>query len=117
MPLIRYRAKRFGASTQERIDQANAIIKEYVADGYDLTLRQLYYQLVARDLMPNKLSEYKRLSAIISDARLDGQIDWNYISDRTRNLHELPKWESPIEILQACADQFRTDKWADQNTG
>jgi hypothetical protein len=49
------------------------------AEGYDLTLRQLYYQFVSRDLIANKLSEYKRLGSIINDARLAGLIDWDRI--------------------------------------
>ena len=32
------------------IDQANAIIDEYEEQGFALTLRQLYYQFVARGL-------------------------------------------------------------------
>lgn len=31
------------------IDQANEIIEVYQGDGYDLSLRQLYYQFVSRD--------------------------------------------------------------------
>jgi hypothetical protein len=39
----------FGDASYER--QANEIIAEYATQGYDLTLRQLYYQFVSRDLV------------------------------------------------------------------
>lgn len=109
-----YVAKNFAPSTLAVIDHANAIIAEYVDQGYDLTLRQLYYQFVSRDLIPNKQSEYKRLGSIVNDARLAGLIDWNAIADRTRNLRSLAHWSDPSEIVEAVADQFRMDKWATQ---
>lgn len=114
MPKIAYVSKNFGKKTFALIDQANEIIEEYAADGYDLTLRQLYYQFVSRDLLKNTSLEYKRLGSIINDARLAGLIDWNRITDRTRNLHSLASWSSPTQIIDACAEQYRIDKWASQ---
>lgn len=86
--LIQYKSFKFTASSLTIIEQANAIIGEYEEQGFDLTLRQLYYQFVARDLIPNKQSEYKRLGSIINDARLAGMISWKSIVDRTRNLEQ-----------------------------
>src|SRR5262249_10346260 len=84
------------------------------AQGYNLTLRQLFYQFVSRDLIPNNVRSYKRLGSIINDARLAGLIDWSAIEDRTRNLHELPCWRTPAGIIRSCAQQYRTDLWAKQ---
>ena len=44
------------------------IVSEYAAQWYRLTLRQLYYQLVSRDLIPNNLESYKPLSRVMNDA-------------------------------------------------
>ncbi len=82
--------------------------------GYELTLRQLYYQFVARDLIPNTMQSYKRLASIISDARLAGLIDWNAIVDRTRNLVTNSHWSSVGSIISTCAHQFRLDSWETQ---
>lgn len=112
--LIKYIDRKFGAAALEIIGQANAIIAEYQAQGFDLTLRQLYYQFVARDLIANKMREYKRLGSIINDARLAGLISWAAIVDRTRNLESNSHWESPAEIVETCAKQFQIDKWATQ---
>lgn len=115
MPLIVYQEKSFRAAALQIIEQANDIIGEYIAAGYQLTLRQLYYQFVSRDLIENTVQSYKRLGNIISDARLAGMIDWEYIEDRTRNLAGINHWESPTSIVQSAAQQFRIDKWSDQN--
>jgi len=97
------------------ISKANAIIDEYERQGFDLTLRQLYYQFVSRDLIPNRDTEYKRLGSIINDARLAGLIDWNAITDRTRNLRSLSHWRNPGDIIFSAARSYRIDKWAMQD--
>ena len=114
MPKILYVPKDFRAKSLATIAQAEAICQEYAAQGFMLTLRQLYYQFVARGLIPNQQSEYKRLGDIINDARLAGLLDWNYLEDRTRNVEELGHWSTPQDIIQACEENYRTDKWADQ---
>ena len=111
MPYICYRKKKFGASALKTISLANEIIADYKSQGFELTLRQLYYQFVSRDLIPNSQREYKNLGTIINDGRLAGLIDWNAIIDRTRNLVSPSTWNSPKEIVEACASQFRSDKW------
>lgn len=114
MPKIEYIPKKFSASTREVIDQANEIIAAYMAQGYKLTLRQLYYQFVSRDLLQNTMQNYKRLGGIISDARLAGMVDWSSIEDRTRELKNTGIWSGPEIIVDACAQQYKADIWSDQ---
>jgi hypothetical protein len=114
MPKIKYRDLNLGPAKLAIVEQANAIIHEYRAQGFDLTLRQLYYQFVARDLLANRLQEYKRLGDVINDGRLVGLIDWDAIVDRTRSLRSLSHWDDPPDILTAVADQFHVDLWETQ---
>lgn len=114
MPKIKYQEIKLNAAKLAVVAHANEIIEEYQAQGFDLTLRQLYYQFVSRDLLPNRQQEYKRLGDIINDARLAGLVDWLAIVDRTRNLRDLSHWDDPPEILTTVAEQFRIDKWATQ---
>lgn len=116
MPLIRYENLTFKPDTQLVIDQANEIIAEYEAQGYDLTLRQLYYQFVSRDLVPNTQKSYNRLGDIVSKGRRAGLIDWNAIIDRTRNLQRDSTWEKPADIVKAVSEQFMFDWWKEQST-
>ena len=115
MPRIKYINKTFQAGSLNLIETANEIITDYAGQGYDLTLRQLYYQFVARDLLPNTVRSYKRLGSVISDARLAGLVDWSAIVDRTRNLRANPHWDNPEDIVRSAAQQFAIDRWADQS--
>jgi hypothetical protein len=111
---IWYTTKRFGDDALALIGQANVIIDEYVKRGYPLTLRQLYYQFVSRDLLPNKIASYNRLGSVISDARLAGLVSWTAIEDRGRNLMGLRTVASPADAIRAARDSYRLDLWADQ---
>ena len=69
-----FQAFRSRRDTLTMIDQANKIIDEYQQQGFQLTLRQLYYQFVSRDLLENTNQKYKQLGSVISDARMAGLI-------------------------------------------
>jgi hypothetical protein len=113
---IAYESKRFSADTLAAIVQANQILDEYAAAGYDLTLRQLFYQFVSRGLIPNTERSYKRLGSIINDARLSGYIDWDSIVDRTRNVRMTTHWDDPADIIDATARSYKVDLWEQQNS-
>lgn len=114
MPKIAYQQTRFSKSSLALIAAANRIIEEYRSLGFTLTLRQLYYQFVSRDIIPNNQREYKRLGSVVNDGRMAGLIDWESIEDRGRNLQTFPSWEHPRDILRVAANQFRLDPWEDQ---
>ena len=104
----------FKPATLTLIRTCQAICDDYAQQGYSLSLRQLYYQLVARGYIPNKQTEYKRLGDVIGNARLAGLIDWRHLEDRGRAIVEQNHWETPQSILNAVADQYRQDKWRGQ---
>jgi hypothetical protein len=109
--------KRFSHDKKVIINLVNNILSEYQAEGYDLTVRQIYYQFVARDLFPderkwrqipdtnkwvkdpngtkNAEPNYKWLAEILTEARMAGLIDWDMIVDRGRETVTPPAWEGP----------------------
>jgi hypothetical protein len=115
MACEQFKIQKFQKATLAVIQQANVIIDEYAERGFTLTLRQLYYQFVARGLVgENSQREYKRLGAIISDARLAGLVDWDAIEDRTRYVRRLSSWDDPADIINGAAKQYREDLWSGQ---
>lgn len=116
MPKIVYEEKRFSKKSLVMIAHADAIIEEYARQGYDLTVRQLYYQFVSRDLLANNEKSYKSLINLVSDARRAGLIDWDRIVDRTRFVRGPQMWEQPADIVDDCAYTYDVDWWAEQHS-
>lgn len=114
MPKIAYETKNIGDKKLRVIMQANTIIEEYRRQGFTLTLRQLYYQFVARGFIANNQREYAKLGGAINDGRMVGLIDWLAITDRTRNLQSVAHWTDPADIVDIVSKQFRIDKWEGQ---
>lgn len=114
MPKETFVPKDFRDKSLAKIAIASEILNEYARMGYDLSVRQLYYQMVARDYIPNNQRSYNRLKKLISDARLAGLIDWNMIVDRGRKTEFAPHWDTPGDIVRSAAAQFQIDKWEDQ---
>lgn len=101
--------------TYDIVTQANTICANYQEQGYDLTLRQLYYQFVARDIIPNTHRSYKRLGSIVDSARLAGLLDWDYIVDRTRNVYRTDGDDiSPADATRKTAERYARELWANQ---
>lgn len=111
----RFVEKNFKDGSLWIISKAIEIIEEFQSQGFKLTLRQLYYQFVANDLIANKQTEYKRLGSIINDARLAGYIDWDAIEDRTRNVKTIPSWDDPQDIMTGVVRSYQEDLWEGQD--
>lgn len=109
-----YVDKKFSLESLQLIKTMNTIVTEYVAAGYRLTVRQLYYQLVARAVVPNTEQSYKRVTGIVNDAKLAGLMDWEAIEDRTREFLRRTRWDSASDIVRAAANSFHMDMWEGQ---
>lgn len=114
MPKICYKEINFRQSSLDLISLINQVIDEYSAMGYELTLRQAYYQLVARGYIPNNERSYKNVGNLINDGRLAGLIDWHAITDRTRNLRANGHWDNPADVIASARYSYLLDKWEGQ---
>lgn len=93
----RFREKlQLSKNNQQQLIIINQIIEEYAKEGYKLTLRQLYYQLVSRDIIPNRVQEYAKLSNLLVKGRMAGVVDWEAIEDRIR-VPFLPYWVHGVD--------------------
>lgn len=106
--------RKFSIESLKTVKTVNTILEEYRRQGYRLSLRQLYYQLVARDYIPNTQRSYKNLGSLVSNARQAGLIDWKMIEDRNRETSIPNHWKNPADIITAAANSFKIDKWLKQ---
>lgn len=87
------------------VRESLAIFQQY---NMAMTLRQLYYRLVAKLVFPNNLNSYKRLSKIMVRAREEGEVPDRFIEDRTRTtLGADGGFESPDSFVEAHIRWFK----------
>lgn len=108
MPKIEYKSIKFQQKSLELIRLVNQVVEEYQAQGYELTLRQAYYQLVARGYIPNNERSYKNIGNLINDGRLAGLIDWHSITD-SRASKYIDEYGNESWELDALEPQVITD--------
>lgn len=111
---ICYESKRFGADRLDLIAKVNSVVDSFGSKGYILTVRQIYYQFVKNDWLPNIPQSYNAVQSIINDGRLAGLISWSAIEDRERNLMGLKTYTSPGEALKEIKESYKLDLWQGQ---
>lgn len=111
----KFRNIKLSKSNKIKLDLVNSIIQEYSDDGYIMTLRQLYYQLVSRDVIPNKQNEYAKISKLLKEGRMAGIVDWNAIEDRLRIPYIPYSNLNPAEAIDDAIYQYRLDRQEEQD--
>jgi hypothetical protein len=112
---IEFKRQKFHPATLRLIKIADEIIADYQSQGYRLTLRQLYYQFVSRNIIPNSERSYKNLGNTLSLARLAGLIDWEAIEDRVRVPRKSSEWESVQDLVASALYSYRLPRWDGQD--
>jgi len=88
----------------ELTDAARAIAEDFKRQGYDMTLRQIYYQCVKAAKIPNSDESYKRLGNALGDARLAGEFDMDLIVDRGRDAKPSQQHECKLNVDTALSE-------------
>lgn len=105
---------RLSKANKEMLERINEILEGYQSEGYVLTLRQLYYQLVSRDIIPNNDKEYSKISNILKKGRMAGIVDWSSIEDRVRRPKKPYYVDDIQDALQDTVRQYRLDRMRTQ---
>lgn len=105
---------RLNKQNQKQLGIINEIIEEFSKQGYRLTLRQLFYQLVSRDIIPNQTKEYAKLGGLLVKGRMAGVVDWEAIEDRIRVPYIPSAWESPEAIIESAIYSYRRNRQEEQ---
>lgn len=101
------------------IDESIKVISKYTTK---LTLRQIYYRLVTKLIIPNTKSNYKYLSRALVDGRLSGAIAWARMEDKTRDfsigdraLWGAQEWfDSDLEDFKNSGNNYSFPHWHKQ---
>lgn len=115
-------AKKVKLNRNDVLRKMLGIIAAYQKQGLTLTVRQLYYRLVATYGLKNCLSSYQFVGDVLKDARLDGTIPFEAIEDRTRAIHFGEKDEQSVaayfrsywDYLQNMEENYTMPRWWNQ---
>ena len=101
-----YVERRKWSWTTFREAQADDVIKivNDLIDYQPLTLRQIFYQLVAAGKRENTRSKYTDLSRLIVAMREDGMLPWKIIDDRARRISRKRGYEDAGEYAKQVGD-------------
>ena len=112
----RFRSIKFKPESLDKISKMVEIVTEYQEQDLRMTARQLYYQFVRRNLIPNVPAEYKKLTALLTDARYAGLVDWSAIEDRGRVPDVPSEWPNIASLVQSALYAYRLPRWSTQPT-
>jgi hypothetical protein len=79
-----------------------------------MTVRQVYYQLVSRQVIKNDRSQYQAVSNALVQARQEGFIPWEWIEDRLRRPRAVSMWGSLPAFGDTVLSSYRRDVWGCQ---
>ncbi len=111
MAKIRFRDLEFREDTIEIIVKMNKVLAEYSGR---VSVRQIYYQFVARGWIENTQKSYDRIQDVATKARYAGMIDWDAIEDRNRAAQRPSEFKSGAAALKTLYEDFRLDRWKGQ---
>lgn len=103
-------SRTFQGKTQALVDSLVNSIQE-LREYWPLTVRQVYYQMVAGLVIENNVGQYKRVSDVLNTLRVNGTVPWLAIEDRTRRTIEKRGHEDHVSWLRDQFKGFANYKW------
>lgn len=111
---VAYETVKFTKVTQPLVDEIVTFTDGCAAIGRRTNVQQIFVWLASRDLIPWDDNARERVTRLVSRARLYGLVDWDVVADLSNPPQRENYWDCPEEMLHACADQYKIDKWAEQ---
>ncbi len=89
----------------KKADDVMVVVDELKPD-WPLTLRQIYYRLVANGLIENSKSQYNMLSKLVKWMRIDENLPWSALEDATRTVTNKKGYENLNEFIESEVSWF-----------
>ena len=86
----------------------------FLMDAHPTTVRGVCYHLFVNNIIPSMAKkETARVSRLLTAAREDGTIPWEWMVDETRALERTPSWADPADSVQRVRRSYRRDFWTE----
>ena len=107
---LKVRDHTFYKPTRSILDAISDVLDSY---SHAVSLRQVFYRLVALEVVENTPENYGKVGRICTDGRYSGCLDWDKIEDETRGCYGASDWEDGNAALEDRLNEFRLDWWKD----
>jgi hypothetical protein len=107
---VNKRARRTKDQTAALRELLYAVLDEH----HPMTVRQAYYQLVARQAIDNNRGQYQAISNLLVDMRKAGIVPWAWIEDRNRRPRHVAMWDDLADFGRTVLRSYRRDVWLTQ---
>lgn len=95
----------------ELVDTAHEILAEI----QPASVRAVCYQLFIRGLIADmSKASTNRVSSLLTSAREEGEIPWQWILQEGRAIESVSTWDNPAAYARAVQASYRLNKWAGQ---
>jgi len=91
-------------------------LREIAEANRPLTLRNLFYCAVSKDLVEKTQREYKAVMRAALDLRRGGDMPWDWLVDSTRWMRKPNSYSSLHDLLDEQQRFYRRDLWQHQTT-
>jgi hypothetical protein len=98
------------AKTAALINEAARVL----AAHHPMTVRQVYYQLVSRQVIENNRSQYQAVSKALVRARQNGIIPWEWIEEGLRRPRTVGMWTDLRDFGKTVLQAYRREIWTSQ---
>lgn len=108
-------SKKQGRGKAQASKELLAAAGAFLEEAHPTTVRGVCYRLFIEGVTDSmKRSETRKVSRLLTDAREEGMIPWEWIVDETREMERAPTWANPEAYVRAVRRSYRRDFWAEQ---
>jgi len=101
--------------TQYKLNKIQGVLDYYnKLKLLPITIRQLYYEMVTKNIIANNLKEYKKFVKLMTYARENYIIPYNNIVDSTRGLDTPIQFDHLKNLRHVCLTNYKLKRWEDQ---
>lgn len=102
--------------SRSQMESIRCAIETVLGELNPMTVRQLFYQLVSRGVIPKTELAYKgTVVRLLTEMRLSGRIPFGWIADNTRWMRKPRSYSSLAEMLQRSTEFYRRALWDEQD--
>ncbi len=104
-----------GRGLAEKTIKLRGLCYDILEEIHPATVRAVCYRLFVLKAIPDmSTNSTAKISRVLTGAREDGFIPWEWIVDETRELERVSQWDDPADFANTVKRAYRRDLWAQQ---